>query len=217
MKVFSCPSDGKDKGTVTGWGSYSWSGGNNGSDSYPDPSSEYYGYPIEGNTGRNTYVPTKNWQGGYHDGAIINSREGSIKLISITDGTSNTLLAGETGWVLEDYLSSTGTPVYGHTRWGAAHYPRSHVSTNVRLNTKKSPAGCNPNMGSGPMSRPVVLALSDPQNWINNGCFGFRSPHSGGVNFVFCDGSVKFLRDSISHRTYMALGSRAKGDIPGDY
>lgn len=107
--------------------------------------------------------------------------------------------------------------MYGNTRWGAAHYPRSHVSTNVRLNTKKSPAGCNPNMGSGPMSRPVVLALSDPQNWINNGCFGFRSPHSGGVNFVFCDGSVKFLRDSISHRTYMALGSRAKGDIPGDY
>ena len=27
LKVFSCPSDGKDKGTVTGWGSYSWSGG----------------------------------------------------------------------------------------------------------------------------------------------------------------------------------------------
>jgi prepilin-type processing-associated H-X9-DG protein/prepilin-type N-terminal cleavage/methylation domain-containing protein len=211
LKVYSCPSDGKDKGAVTGWGSYSWSGGNNGSDSYPDPASEYYGYPVEGNTGRNTYVPTKNWEGGYHDGAIINSREGKVRWTGIADGTSNTLLAGETGWVLEQMPNGT----FGNTVWGAAHYPRSHVSTNVRLNTKKSPAGCNPNIGSGPMR--TVVPLTDPTNWINNGCFAFRSPHAGGVNFVFCDGSVKFLRDSIAFRTYMALGSRAKGDLPGDY
>ena len=212
LKVYSCPSDGKDKGTVAGWGSYSWSGGNNGSDTHEDSSSEYYGYPVEGNTGRNTYVPTKNWEGGYHDGAIINSREGKVSWTGIADGTSNTLLAGETGWVLEQMPDGT----HGTTQWGAAHYPRSHVSTNVRLNTKKSPGGCNPNKGAGPM-RPPVVPLSDPLNWINNGCFAFRSPHLGGVNFVFCDGSVKFVKDTISHRTYMALGSRAKGDLPGDY
>ncbi|MBP3953747.1 DUF1559 domain-containing protein [Gemmata sp. G18] len=209
LKVYSCPSDGKDKGTVAGWGSYSWSGGNNGSDSYPDTSSEYYGYPVEGNTGRNSYVPTKNWEGGYHDGAIINSREGKVTWLGITDGTSNTLLAGETAWVLEGWTAN------GNTVWGAAHYPRSHVSTNVRLNTKKSPNGCNPNTGSGPMR--TVVSLDDPKNWINNGCFAFRSAHTGGVNFAFCDGSVKFLRESIALRTYMALGSRAKGDLPGDY
>ncbi|MEW3845578.1 hypothetical protein QOZ18_30720, partial [Pseudomonas aeruginosa] len=83
--------------------SYSWSGGNNGSDSYADSTSEYYGYPIEGNTGRNSYVTTKNWEGGYHDGAVINSREGKVNLLGITDGTSNTLLAGETAWVLEGW------------------------------------------------------------------------------------------------------------------
>jgi prepilin-type N-terminal cleavage/methylation domain-containing protein/prepilin-type processing-associated H-X9-DG protein len=209
LKVYSCPSDTKDKGTVAGWGSYSWSGGNNGSDSYPDPTSEYYGYPVEGNTGRNTYAPTKNWEGGYHDGAIINSREGTITWLSITDGTSHTLLAGESAWVLEGWTAN------GLTQWGAAHYPRSHVSTNVRLNTKRSPAGCNPNIGSGPMR--TVVALDDPRNWINNGCFGFRSPHPGGVHFVFCDGSVRFLRETIAHRTFMALGSRARNDQPGEY
>ncbi len=211
LKVFSCPSDGKSKGTVTGWGSYSWSGGNNGSDSYPDPNSEYFGYPVEGNTGRNLYVPTKNWEGGYHDGAIINSREGITNWNSILDGTSNTLLAGETAWVLEQMPNGT----FGITVWGAAHYPRSHVSTNVRLNTKKSPAGCNPNIGSGPMR--TIVPLDHPSNWINNGCFGFRSAHSGGVNFVFCDGSVRFIRDTISHRTFMALGSRARGEVFGNY
>lgn len=212
LKVFSCPSDGKDKGTVTGWGSYSWSGGNNGSQLSTDSSSEYFGYPIDGNTGINSYVPTKNWEGGYHDGAIINSREGKITWLNITDGTSNTVLAGETAWVLEEMPNGT----FGNTVWGAAHYPRSHVSTNVRLNTKKSPGGCNPNIGSGARARTPV-PLTDPTNWINGGCFGFRSAHLGGVNFVFCDGSVKFLRDTISHRTYMALGSRANGDLPGEY
>jgi prepilin-type processing-associated H-X9-DG protein len=211
LKIFSCPSDGRDKGTVTGWGSYSWSGGNNGSDRYTDPTSEYFGYPVEGNTGRNTYVPTKNWEGGYHDGAIINSREGKIRWLNIQDGTSQTLLAGETAWVLEEMPNGAS----GLTQWGAAHYPRSHVSTNVRMNLKKSPAGCNPNIGSGPMR--TVVSLTDPTNWINNGCFGFRSTHSGGVPFVFCDGSVRFLRDGLSHRTYMALGSRANADDPGDY
>jgi prepilin-type N-terminal cleavage/methylation domain-containing protein/prepilin-type processing-associated H-X9-DG protein len=211
LKIYSCPSDGKSKGNVKGWGSYSWSGGNNGSDSYPGPNPDYIGYPIEGNTGRNIYVPTKNWEGGYHDGPIGNSREGNLRWKNVTDGLSNTLLAGETAWVLEEMPDGT----FGNTWWSAAHYPRSHVSTNVRLNLKKSPNGCNPNVGSGPMR--TVVSLEDPKNWINNGCFGFRSAHPGGVNFVLCDGSVRMLNENIFHRTFMALGSRDKGDVPGDF
>lgn len=63
----------------------------------------------------------------------------------------------------------------------------------------------------------TVVPLTDPTNWINNGCFGFRSPHTGMVNFAFCDGSVRTLSENIDHRTYMALGSRGKGDLPGEY
>jgi prepilin-type N-terminal cleavage/methylation domain-containing protein/prepilin-type processing-associated H-X9-DG protein len=207
LPIFICSSDTGNTSTP-GWGSYSWSGGNNGSDSYSDPASVYYGYPIEGNTGRNSYVTTKNWEGGYHDGPIGNSREGDLRWRDVTDGLSNTILAGETAWVLE------GGSAKGATVWAAAHYPKSHVSTNVFLNTKKSPSGCNPNIGSGPMR--TVVPLDDPRNWINNGCFGFRSAHPGVVNMVFCDGSVRTLSENIYPVTYMALGSRAKKDIPGE-
>jgi prepilin-type processing-associated H-X9-DG protein len=39
------------------------------------------------------------------------------------------------------------------------------------------------------------------------------SNHSGGVNAVFCDGSVHFIKDSISPPTWWALGSRGLGEV----
>ncbi|AGA27018.1 DUF1559 domain-containing protein [Singulisphaera acidiphila] len=40
-----------------------------------------------------------------------------------------------------------------------------------------------------------------------------RSWHSGGVNVLFGDGSVKFIKDSISDRTWFALGTRGAGEV----
>jgi prepilin-type N-terminal cleavage/methylation domain-containing protein/prepilin-type processing-associated H-X9-DG protein len=40
-----------------------------------------------------------------------------------------------------------------------------------------------------------------------------QSSHPGGVNCLFGDGSVKFIKDSISPQTWMALGTRANGEV----
>ena len=40
-----------------------------------------------------------------------------------------------------------------------------------------------------------------------------RSYHSGGVNALFSDGSVKFIKDSINRNTWWSLGTRARGEI----
>ena len=42
---------------------------------------------------------------------------------------------------------------------------------------------------------------------------GFKSRHPGGANFLFADGSVHFLKASISMVTYCALGSRNGGEV----
>ncbi|MBX6315353.1 MAG: DUF1559 domain-containing protein [Isosphaeraceae bacterium] len=39
------------------------------------------------------------------------------------------------------------------------------------------------------------------------------SYHPGGVNALFADGSVRFIKDSISPTTWMALGTRAGGEV----
>ncbi len=39
------------------------------------------------------------------------------------------------------------------------------------------------------------------------------SNHPGGVNVVFCDGSVHFIKNSTNPQTWWALGSRAMGEV----
>ena len=40
-----------------------------------------------------------------------------------------------------------------------------------------------------------------------------RSWHLGGVNALFADGSVPFIKDSIAQQTWWALGTRAGGEV----
>jgi prepilin-type N-terminal cleavage/methylation domain-containing protein len=49
-------------------------------------------------------------------------------------------------------------------------------------------------------------------------CVNANSDHDHGVNVVLCDGSARFIRDSIDLATWRALGTRAKGDtLVGDW
>ena len=48
----------------------------------------------------------------------------------------------------------------------------------------------------------------DDANFANS-----QSNHPGGVNVLFTDGSVRFIKDSISPQTWMALGTKANGEV----
>jgi prepilin-type processing-associated H-X9-DG protein len=39
------------------------------------------------------------------------------------------------------------------------------------------------------------------------------SNHPAGVNVCFTDGSVRFVKDSVSYQTWWALGSRNGGEV----
>ena len=54
----------------------------------------------------------------------------------------------------------------------------------------------------------------DPNYWCGTQCsIAPTSNHPGGVNVCFGDGSVKFIKNSVSLPTWWALGTRNLGEV----
>jgi len=139
---------------------------------------------------------------GGQDGILyINSQ---VKLVSITDGTSNTVMVGE--------RPPSNDLYYGWMWAGSGDFPY-FGSTDVVLGVRERTA---PN-GAQDFFRPG--SMNDPTN-IHR--YHFWSLHPGGGNWLFGDGSVRFITYSAgtafiqgsSTVTLMeAMASRASGEV----
>jgi len=57
---------------------------------------------------------------------------------------------------------------------------------------------------------------STPSDWWN--VISFRSKHTGGANFAFADGSVKFLSTNIDYtNVYKPLSTKDIGEVIPNY
>lgn len=95
------------------------------------------------------------------------------------------------------------------------------TSTTFLLGERRSDAG--PTSWAGPVGKDgaaMVLGstLGNPgPNQKRSREKGFSSRHEGGANFVYVDGSVRFVADSIAKATYNALATRRGGEVIGDF
>jgi prepilin-type N-terminal cleavage/methylation domain-containing protein/prepilin-type processing-associated H-X9-DG protein len=114
----------------------------------------------------------------------------------VTDGTSNTIVAGEVipsraadsnFWFFNGAYAGTTVPL----GWNSNTYPAAAANCNQHWQDSTAPNGCR----------------------YSAAAKGFVSMHPGGANFLMGDGSVKFVKNSISLITYCALGSKAGGEV----
>ncbi len=101
--------------------------------------------------------------------------------------------------------SSCGKVASGHTRWVNGNSFYDGFTTALPPNTR-SPGG--------PNAQDTDFTSEDEDDGgPTYSAVTARSYHPGGVNALFGDGSVKFLRNSITWQTWRALGSISGGEI----
>jgi prepilin-type N-terminal cleavage/methylation domain-containing protein/prepilin-type processing-associated H-X9-DG protein len=125
------------------------------------------------------------------NGAIQRTGTRVITFDSVTDGTSNTLLAADKRYNLKFLGQGPNDDDQGYT----AGWDSDTVRT---------------------CSRPPAADYrgdTDPlQPSCNDGCTRFGSSHTGGINAVFADGSVHFISYSVQPAVFRNLGDISDGN-----
>lgn len=126
-------------------------------------------------------------------------RNSRVRVTDVTDGTTSTLMVIETAGRPRVYRNRTAQPGLNNDQgigWADSEGPFSFDGASADGATE----------GCGPAGR--CTSAMNRKN--DNEPFGF---HSGGINAAFADGSVRFVRESVSLVTFAALCTRAAGEV----
>jgi prepilin-type processing-associated H-X9-DG protein len=128
-------------------------------------------------------------------------RNSRIGIRDITDGTSATLMAGERS---QNVANAT---------W-VGMIPSGQSCNNPKWLVQDCEA-----------SNVLILGHTGPspdENWVDTpnykkaGVDDFHSLHRGGCNFLFADGSIRFVKETINPQVFSYLATRAGGEVVGE-
>jgi prepilin-type N-terminal cleavage/methylation domain-containing protein/prepilin-type processing-associated H-X9-DG protein len=160
-----------------------------------------------------------------------------VRIADIADGTSMTMAmgdasAGTTKYYVRDLANPsqpaldqvTGKPIVLQQSWSAAGIGDTVHPWYGSVFGVTAQYGLSVDPRDEPMNRrPATPTLTGGDSRGDNASGkdligGFRSLHNGGCNFVFCDGSVHFIAESIQPSVYRALSTYSGGEtISGDF
>lgn len=158
--------------------------------------------------------------------------EGGLRLHGLLDGSSQTFAVGEAAGGTAHLLARdpdqpsqaaihrlTGQPAVIDQSWSAACVSDRTTPWYGSIFAVTAQYG----LGATPRDEPMNARWIAPTFWGNDPqgdnaagrdqISGFRSRHPGGCNFLFCDGSVRFVRESIAASLYRALSTYQGGEV----
>jgi prepilin-type N-terminal cleavage/methylation domain-containing protein/prepilin-type processing-associated H-X9-DG protein len=140
---------------------------------------------------------------GYTD-LVSRSKPSKVRLTDITDGTSNTLLMSEVIMAKNDTDYDIRGDFLNDDR------PCNQFMTINTPNTTVKDVSPYCNDTTYPWNPPCTNSGSQYSHKAA------RSNHPGGVNTLFGDGSIRFVRNSIAPATWRAYGTMNGGEIVAD-
>ncbi len=135
---------------------------------------------------------------------------GNITFASIVDGTSNTVFMGEVlQGAVNDVRGLVWDPIAGGSSFMSRYTPNGQLDyfNLVTGGDQVEPSFCTNDPAH---NLPCVGAATDVMAFS-----GTRSRHSGGVNALLGDGSVRFVKNSINPQIWVGLNTINGGEVIG--
>jgi len=143
--------------------------------------------------------------------------DSQVKPEHVTDGLSNTIAMSESLLGRGEGNTATGDVRFDHREPSAALTEAGCTAANLQVvrNYCWADGGARGALYSNhyqPNSTSIDCFARVQYNWK-----AARSNHTGGVSALLGDGSVRFVRDSVTQSVWQQAGSRAGGEVPGDF